>query len=98
MMITGAMKSERGGHGQVPLHLPHRCGTAQSPSESDPVARVLARVQQRQEEVVEGVENREQRHGRDGRLGEPHEDGEQDPDLAAAVDPGRVEVLLAGWS
>ncbi len=55
---------------------------------------VLADVEQRQEEVVEGVEDREERDRGDRRLGQPQHDRAQDPELAAAVDPRGVEVLL----
>ena len=66
------------------------------PDRRDPVVGVLADVQERQEEVVPRVEHREQGDGRDRGLGQTQDDRRQDPELAAAVDPGRVEVLLAG--
>ena len=67
------------------------CGEA---DRGDPVVRVLADVQERQEEVVPRVEHREERHRRDRRLREPQDDRREDAELAAAVDPRGVEVLL----
>ena len=64
------------------------------PDRRDPVVGVLAHVEERQEEVVPRVEHREQGDGRDRGLGETQDDRRQDPELPAAVDPGRVEVLL----
>ena len=46
-------------------------------------------------EVVGGLAGRMlERDGRDRRLREPQEDRDEDPQLAAAVDPCRVRVLL----
>src|SRR6266566_4674851 len=64
------------------------------PDLEHPAARVLACIEKRQEEVVEGVEEREERNGRDRRLREPEDDRGEDAQLAATVDTGRVEVLL----
>src|SRR4029078_7434039 len=56
--------------------------------------RILARIEQRQEEVVPRVEDREERYGGDGRLGQAEHDGREDPELAATVHAGGVQVLL----
>ena len=64
------------------------------PDRHGPVRRVLAGVEERQEEVVEGVEDGEERDRRDRRLRQAQHDRGQDPQLAAAVDARGVEVLL----
>ena len=92
-MITGAITSS------VAAIVRFHCTwcserNSREPDRQHPVVRVLAGVEQRQEEVVERVEEREQRHRGDRRLREPQHDGDQDPQLAAAVDARRVEVLL----
>src|SRR3954452_13961803 len=84
---------DRRRHRQVPLHLVLRA-ELREPEREHPVVRVLADVEQRQEEVVERVEEREQRNRGDRGLREPRHDGEEDAKLAAAVDARCVEVLL----
>ena len=91
--ITGQHDEQRRRHRQVPLHLVDAAELGE-PDRRDPVVGVLAHVEERQEEVVPGVEDREQGDGRDRGLGKTQDDRGQDPELPAAVDPRRIEVLL----